>query len=259
MRIPATFRGTARLLDPAEPLPPPASPGYDDLPGQFHAKLDITFDLLVGLGYGPVDPSHPAYPRYLAASAASAASEPAPAPPDPAGGIDRHSPDAIVFPFQTTTEITAAMALEHGLVAPGRAGSGRGRDAAPPQPVRRGLAPPLDQPKAGSGGAALPPIGDFDAFLDFLGDPEQAGTDGAAGASPFAASGRTVGSDHASGTAPAAAMEGARQGGSRARSDHGPGLPVPIVPPFLPPDAGADSKGGRTREVGAVEAPRDKL
>ena len=138
VRVPATFHGTARLLDPTEPLPPPEPARYDDLPGVFHAKLDITFDLLVGLGYGPVDPSHPAYPRYLAASAASAASEPAPASPDPVGGIDRHSPYAIVFPFQTMVPVTAAMALEYGLVAPGRATSGHGRDAAPPRPSGAG-------------------------------------------------------------------------------------------------------------------------
>ena len=77
VRIPATFHGTARLLDPSETPPPPAPARHDDLPGTFHAELDITFDLLVGLGYRPVDPSHPAYPLYLAANAASAAREPA--------------------------------------------------------------------------------------------------------------------------------------------------------------------------------------
>ena len=39
VRIPATFHGTARLVDPTE-TPPPAPPRYDDLPGVFHAKLD---------------------------------------------------------------------------------------------------------------------------------------------------------------------------------------------------------------------------
>ena len=135
VRIPATFQGTARLLDGIE-TPPPALPRHDDLHGEFHAELDISFDLLVGLGYRPVDPSHPAYPLYLAASASR---EPAPASLDPVCGIDRHSPDAMVFPFQTTVAITEAMALQHGLVAlqyelvaPGRATSGHGRDAAPP-------------------------------------------------------------------------------------------------------------------------------
>ena len=60
VRVPATFHGTARLLDPSETPPPAPSCGYDDLPGVFHTDLDITFDLLVGLGYRPVDPSHPA-------------------------------------------------------------------------------------------------------------------------------------------------------------------------------------------------------
>ncbi len=101
------------------------------------------------------------------------------------------------------------MALRYGLVAPGRAASGHGRDAAPPQLVRRGLAPPPHHARAGSGGAPPPPIGDFEAFLDFLGNPERDGTGGAAGADPFAASGWTVGSDHPSGTAPAEKVSGA--------------------------------------------------
>ena len=114
----------------------------------FHAELDISFDLLVGLGYRPVDPSHPAYPLYLAASAASAAREPA--PPDPVGGIDRHSPDALVFPFQTMVPVTAAMALQYGLVAPRRATPGHGRGAPPPPPpVRRGPAPPPHHARTG--------------------------------------------------------------------------------------------------------------
>ncbi len=205
VRIPATFQGAARLLDDTDTPPPPALPRHDDLHGAFHAELDISFDLLVGLGFRPVDPSHPAHPLYLAASASR---EPAPASLDPVCGIDRHSPDVVAFPFQTTVAITEAMALRYGLVAPGRATAGHRSDAAPPQP-RRGLAPPPHHAEASSGGAPPPPTGDFGAFLDFLGNPERDGAGGAAGADPVAASGRSVASDHPSGTAPAEKAPGA--------------------------------------------------
>ena len=135
--LPATFRGTARLLDGAETPAPPRPARHDDLPGRFEAELDISFPLLVGLGYRPVDPSHAAYPLYLAASAAHERTPPA----TPAPVIDRHAPDAVVMPFETTVIVTEAMALRHGLVAPGRAGSAGGIAGQGP-PVRRKPVPP---------------------------------------------------------------------------------------------------------------------
>ena len=135
VRIPATFKGTARLLDGTEMPRSPRPTRHDDLPGRFEADLDISFALLIGAGYQPVDPSHPAYPLYLAARAEhERGPQAAPAP-----AMNPHDPDMVVMPFETTVTVTEAMALRHGLMAPGRAGSaGRSRVAAPD---RNGCAP----------------------------------------------------------------------------------------------------------------------
>lgn len=166
VRVPATFHGNARLLDGTETPTPPRPARHDDLQGRFEADLDISFALLVGVGYQPVDPSHPAYPLYLAARAAYEQSPPA----SPAPAVNPHSPDAVVMPFETTVIVTEAMALRHGLVAPGRAGAaGQGSS------IRRKPVPPPWHGGAGSGAlrnqGAPSPIADFGAFLDFMGDP----------------------------------------------------------------------------------------
>ncbi|MCQ8279089.1 hypothetical protein NFI95_11595 [Acetobacteraceae bacterium KSS8] len=138
VRIPATFQGTARLLDGTETPTPPKAARHDDLPGRFEAELDISFALLIGVGYQPVDPSHPAYPLYLAARAEHERAPPAALAP----AINPHDPDMVVMPFETTVTVTEAMALRHGLMAPGRAGSA-GDEADPVRPVRRRPAPPI--------------------------------------------------------------------------------------------------------------------
>ena len=70
-RIPARFYGTMRLVDEHEvPAAPPRASGLDMLAGEFQTKIDITFDLLLKLGFLPVDPTHPSYPLYLDALAA---------------------------------------------------------------------------------------------------------------------------------------------------------------------------------------------
>ncbi len=70
-RIPAMFYGTMQLMDEHEvPVAPPRTSGLDMLPGKFQTKIDITSDLLLKLGFVPVDPTHPSYPLYLDALAA---------------------------------------------------------------------------------------------------------------------------------------------------------------------------------------------
>ena len=248
VRIPATFRGTARLLDDTETPTPPGLTRHDDLHGAFHAELDISFDLLVGLGFRPVDPSHPAYPLYLAA--VSASHEPAPASSEPVPGIDPHSPNAVVLPFETTLAITEAMALQYGLVAPGRATAGHRSNAPPPQPRRR-PAPPPHPARAGSGAAPPPPIGDFGAFLDFLGDPGRDEAGDAAGVNPVAATGRRVGSDRPSGTKPAETISGAA---STTPATGMPALMLPSLAAAVPPPAVPSAAGVASPAVGTAAA-----
>ncbi len=232
-RIPASFYGTMRLVDEHEvPAAPPRTSGLDMLPGKFHTKIDVTFDLLLKLGFVPVDPSHPAYPLYL--DALDAHDQTAQAEQD----VQPLVPDSLAAHFisispQTAFPLTAEMWLRYGLVPPRRnAGAAQdravgqaasGRDATPPLPSppgpsaldlpRHRLADPgatladgkrdkqfpwapaqklfLPDRTSDSGGFPtsagrdrLPvgpaanspgplPTDDFNAFLDFLGDPDR--------------------------------------------------------------------------------------
>ena len=231
-RISASFHGTMRLVDEHEvSAAPPRISGLDMLPGEFQTRIDITFDLLLKLGFVPVDPTHPARPLYLDAlaahdQAAQAEQDAQPLVPDSL------APHFIRVPFQTTFPITAEMSLRYGLVPPRRnAGATRDhtngqaasrRDATPPLPSPPGPSAsdlplhlssnpgptlvggkrdhqfpwmPAQKPflpdRTGGGGSLSSadrdrlsvgptanslgplPTDDFEAFLDFLGDPER--------------------------------------------------------------------------------------
>ena len=231
VRIPARFYGTMRFVDEHEvPAAPPRTSGFDMLPGEFQTKIDITFDLLLKLGFVPVDPAHPSYPLYLDAlaahdQAAQAEQDAQPLVPD---SLAAHF---IPIPFQTTFPLTPEMWLGYGLVPPGRnAGAAQDRtkgqassrrNATPPPsppgpsvlrlPTHPSASPgatpvggrrdhqfswmPAQKPflpdRTGGGGFSSPagrdrlpveptasnlgplPTDDFEAFLDFLGDPER--------------------------------------------------------------------------------------
>ena len=167
-RIPASFHGTMRLVDEHEvPAGPQKISGLDMLPGEFQTKIDITFGLLLKLGFVPVDPTHPSYPLYrdaLAAhdTAAQAEQDVQPLLPD---SLAAHF---IRMPFQTTFPLTAEMWLRYGLVPPGPdAGAAQDlnngqaasrRDAMPPRPSPPGSsAPDLSLHRLADPGA--PPVG----------------------------------------------------------------------------------------------------
>jgi hypothetical protein len=100
--VPATFTGTIALVDDATPPPPPPRDGHDSLPGLFSADLDLTFELLLELGFVPVDPTHPAHGNYLDALEAQHRAPPAepfrPSVPD--------SPDTLVVPLSARIPFT---------------------------------------------------------------------------------------------------------------------------------------------------------
>ncbi|MCQ8240711.1 hypothetical protein [Rhizosaccharibacter radicis] len=166
--MPATFQGTARLVEGAgTPSPRPAP--FDNLAGTFNADLDVNFELLVGLGFVPVDPSHPAHARYVAAKASHQLGPSAVAPttwPAQASG-----PESLTIPFETTIMITADTALRFGLVAPGGKTSALASRSDPmaqqamrPPPLGPGSgsgAPPEGTHTAGRRTASPPAIGDF--------------------------------------------------------------------------------------------------
>ena len=136
--VPATFTGTIALVDDATPPLPPPQAGHDTLPGLFSADLDLTFELLLELGFVPVDPTHPAHGNYLDALEAQHRAPPAepfrPSVPD--------SPDTLVVPFSARIPFTPDHHLRYGLVPPGPASRpGSTDDGAPdPSPMQRRLA-----------------------------------------------------------------------------------------------------------------------
>ncbi len=131
--VPATFTGTIALVDDATPPLPPPQAGHDTLPGLFSADLDLTFELLLELGFVPVDPTHPAHGNYLDALEAQHRAPPAepfrPSVPD--------SPDTLVVPFSARIPFTPDHHLRYGLVPPGPASRPGPTDDGAPDPSPR--------------------------------------------------------------------------------------------------------------------------
>ncbi|MCQ8278698.1 hypothetical protein NFI95_09560 [Acetobacteraceae bacterium KSS8] len=136
IRLPAEFRGTARLLGPGETPSPQRPMRHGDLEGRFEADIELSFSFLLGLGFEPVHPTHPSYPAYL-----SAVREEAP-PPEPAlSAVDPHDPDLILMPFETVVPLSDEIGLRFGLVPPGHAAT-RAPAGAHGRPMRRKPIPP---------------------------------------------------------------------------------------------------------------------
>jgi hypothetical protein len=172
VHIPALFRGTVRLVDGPPPPPAPLPDRPDILPGTFSMQLDITFAMLLEMGFVPVHPAHPAYPRYLEALATRDRA-PTVASGDPHRSLENYfGADTIVVPFETTFHLEPEMHLQYGLVPPGSILAASDHPALEEEFDRRPRPPtPTLDPFGLRDQTDHPRLDDFGAFLDFLGDP----------------------------------------------------------------------------------------